>query len=218
VLVLSAAQHRPPQRRPADIGWSRHERFGVDPCLACLYHPDRPRPNEHELIAGALRQPPLRVLLTYLVTRTAIGAPLPLVATSPDLPAPPDAGEWMRRPLLMDLIDAGFLDAAQAPLWAGKQIGDVYRDGICAGGLKRLPGSADAEPALVPLAHQSALAGIMLAATFIASHDEALRHHRPQAIEARLDVLRSLPQTLTRLRARTLGCLCSDPLYQQTTV
>ena len=25
---------------PADVGWSRHERFGEDPCLACLYWPD----------------------------------------------------------------------------------------------------------------------------------------------------------------------------------
>ncbi len=203
--------------QPADIGWSRHERFGVDPCLACLYYPDRPRPSEHELIAVALRQPPLRVL-SYLVTRTAVGNPLPLVATTPDLPAPPDAGEWIRRPLLTDLIDAGFLDGPQAPSWAGKQIGDLYRDGICAGGLMRLPGSAEAEPALVPLAHQSALAGIMLATTLVASHDETLRPYRSHAIEARLDLLRGLPQTLTRPRARTQGCLCSDPLYQQAKV
>ena len=30
--------------QPADIGWSRHERFGDDPCLACLYVPSGLRP------------------------------------------------------------------------------------------------------------------------------------------------------------------------------
>ena len=24
---------------PLDLGWSRHERFGDEPCLACLYWP-----------------------------------------------------------------------------------------------------------------------------------------------------------------------------------
>jgi hypothetical protein len=200
--------------QPADIGWSRHERFGVEPCLACLYYPDRPRPNEHELIADALRQPPLRVL-SYLVTRTPIGAPLPLVATAVDLPAPPQANEWTQQSLLADLIEAGFLDSAQAPTWTGRQIGQVYHDGICAGGLIRLPGSANGEAALVPLAHQSALAGIMLAATFVASCDEDLLGHRPRCVEARFDSLRGLPQTLTRPRERTAGCLCSDPFYRQ---
>jgi hypothetical protein len=46
--------------QPADLGWSRHEKFGDDPCLACLYWPNRPRPSHHELIASAVRQHELR--------------------------------------------------------------------------------------------------------------------------------------------------------------
>jgi hypothetical protein len=201
--------------QPTDIGWSRHERFGTDPCLACLYYPNRPRPHEHELIAAALRQPPLRVL-TYLVTRAPIGSPLPHVATVPDLPPPAEADTWTQRPLVADLVEEGFLDEAEAPAWAARSIAEVYRDGICAGGLIRLPGSGDAEGALVPLAHQSALAGIMLATTFLVSSDYTLQPHRPAAIEGRLDLLRGLPQILSRPRARTPGCLCGDPFYRRT--
>jgi hypothetical protein len=94
--------------QPADVGWSRHENFGSEPCLACLYYPDRPRLNDHELIANALRQPPLRIL-SYLITRTPVGAPLPHIATVPDLPTPPDASTWTSRPLLDDLAELGFL-------------------------------------------------------------------------------------------------------------
>jgi hypothetical protein len=199
--------------QPADVGWSRHEQFGVQPCLACLYYPDRPRPNEHELIATALRQHPLRIL-TYLITRTPVGAPVPHIAMVADLPSPPDASTWTSRPLLDDLAELGFVTSDDTREWAGKTIGQIYRDGICAGGIVRLPGSAETEPALVPLAHQSALAGIMLATTYISGSHHSLQSHRPPQIEARFDLLRGFPQTLTRPRARTRGCLCGDHFYR----
>lgn len=93
-------------------------------------------------------------------------------------------------------------------------MGDIYRDGICAGGFVRLPGSPDEESALVPLAHQSALAGIMLAATYIVGSLDVLRHHRPSQIESRIDLLRGFPQILPRPRARTHGCICDDAFYR----
>ena len=198
--------------QPADIGWSRHEQFGIEPCLACMYYPDRPRPNEHELIATTLRQHPLRIL-TYLITRTPVGAPLPHVATLPDLPAPADASSWTSRALLDDLAGLGFVTSDGTSQWASKLVGQLYRDGICAGGIVRRPGSPDNELAVVPLAHQSALAGLMLATTYVAGSDHTLLSHRPPQIEARFDLLRGFPQTLTRPRARTIGCLCSDHFY-----
>ncbi len=81
--------------QPADLGWSRHENFGVDPCLACLYWPNRPLPNEHELIARATRQDELRVL-GYLTYRPAVDQPLQpeQIPRIPDLPLPTDSAEW----------------------------------------------------------------------------------------------------------------------------
>jgi hypothetical protein len=150
----------------------------------------------------------------YLITRTPVGAPLPHVAAIPDLPPSEDAVAWTRRPLLDDLVDLGFLTSNDTEQWAGKHVGDIYRDGICAGGLVRLPGSADGESALVPLAHQSALAGIMLAATFIAGSLDVLSRQRPSQIESRIDLLRGFPQILPRPRARTHGCICDDAYYR----
>ncbi len=38
--------------QPADLGWSRHERFGEEPCLACLYTPSGLRPSQHDLVGA----------------------------------------------------------------------------------------------------------------------------------------------------------------------
>jgi hypothetical protein len=117
------------------------------------------------------------------------------------------------RSLLTDLVASGRVTAEEAIRWADMRIGQLYRDGVCAGGLMRVPGSGHPDDALVPLAHQSALAGIMLAVTYYAAHAPELRDRRSEAIEARLDVLRGLPQILNRPRQRTSACLCSDPAY-----
>ena len=62
--------------QPADVAGHVTRRFGDEPCLACLYWPDRKRPSRHEQIATAFHQHPLRVL-AYLVHRLPIGVPLP---------------------------------------------------------------------------------------------------------------------------------------------
>ena len=199
--------------QPADIGWSWHEQFGLTPCLACLYYPDRPRASTHELIADALGQEPLRVL-AYLVLGLPISTVPPGIPEVLTMPFTPDTPRWLQVSLLDDLIDSGKISRADADRWAGHDIASLYRDGICAGGILNLrPAEADAA-AVVPLAHQSAFAGIMLALTAVIAANSALREHRPgQATEARLDMLRGWPQVLPRPRARTRGCLCSDPDY-----
>jgi hypothetical protein len=199
--------------QPADIGWSWHERFGVTPCLACLYYPDRPRPSSHELIAEAIGQEPLRVL-AYLVLGTPVSAVPPGIPEVLTMPFTPDTPRWLKVSLLDDLVDSGKISRDDADRWAGHDIASLYREGICAGGILNLrPADVDAA-AVVPLAHQSAFAGIMLALSAVAAANPGLREHRPtQATEARLDMLRGWPQVLPRPRSRTPGCLCSDPDY-----
>lgn len=194
----------------ADLGWSRHEQFGTQPCLACLYYPSEARPSDHELIAEALHQPPLRVL-AYLTYNLPIGYPLPGIPAVAELPAPPDAGAWTQVALIEDLISTGVIGEAERHAWANATIGTVYRDGICAGGLLPvgdLPGDV-----LVPLAHQSALAGIMLAAELLWSRRPELAAQRDTFIEHRYDVLRGFPQVAQRPRERTPHCICSDLVY-----
>jgi hypothetical protein len=196
--------------QPADIGWSRHEHFGTEPCLACLYYPNRPRPSEHENIASALRQHPLR-MLTYLVRGIPVGQPLTEVVQVAAIPVPPETPSWLSTSLLQDLVARGSITAEEAPAWAGRTLGSLYRDGVCAGGLIHL--NPTETETLAPLAHQSALAGVMLAAALIHAADPQLAPHRPAAIEGRINMLRPLPQRMARPRQLTPGCICSDADY-----
>jgi hypothetical protein len=193
-----------------DLGWSRHEQFGIQPCLACLYYPDRRRPSEHELIAAALDQHPLRVL-GYLTHGVPIGMPLPDIPNLATIQAPPDSERWKQVSLMTDLVTAGAVGEDEQSTWSDKTIGAVYRDGICAGGL--LPVGDVAQDVLVPLAHQSALAGVMLAAELIWSVTPELKALRDEAVEHRFDVLRGFPQIVARPRTITYNCLCSDRDY-----
>ena len=194
----------------ADLGWSRHERFGERPCLACLYYPNRARPSEHELISQALNQHPLRVL-AYLIYGIPIGFPLPGMPAVADLPPPDESQRWSEVSLLEDLISARVVGDGQRDQWGNSTVGALYRDGICAGGLLPvgdLPGDV-----LVPLAHQSALAGILLAAELIWSRTPDLANQRDSSIEHRYDVLRGFPQVAARPRELTSNCICGDPFY-----
>ena len=200
--------------QPRDIGWSRHEAFGDQPCLACLYAPTGRRPALFEQIAASLSQHPRRVL-AYVLRGLPAGLPLngpaePLA----HLPTPEDAGRWTEVSLLEDIAAAAGVDVARLDAWRERPVETLYREGICGGALLKLEVGAAPADALVPLAHQSALAGVMLAAQLMIARTPALARRRPVAVEARYDVLAGLPQRLPRPRERTPGCICSDDVYR----
>jgi hypothetical protein len=197
--------------QPADLGWSRHENFGVDPCLACLYWPNRPLLNEHELIAKATRQDELRVL-GYLTYRPTVDQPLQpeQIPRIPDLPLPTGSAEWTERSILDDIIASLGIDIEHRRLWQGKELRDLYREGICGGALISKETADVPQEMAVPLAHQSVLAGIMLTAQLLIDSSPELRPFRAQTIEARFDVLAGFPQSIGRPRQRTQNCICSD--------
>lgn len=217
-ILVGAGLHRRVYNawtQPSDIGWSRYEHFGVEPCLACLYYPAQERPSDHELIARALNQPELRVL-AYLTSNQPIGAPVAVIPAVAGMAVPADAPRWLQVPLLVDLVGNGLINPDDAHRWQAKPIGAVYRDGICAGGM--LAAGPVAEDVVVPLAHQSALAGIMLAVQVLAAADPGLRARRATAPEGRFDVLHGLPRYISRPRAVTPGCICEDSDYRNTYV
>ena len=202
--------------QPADVGWSRHENFGDEPCVACLYWPQGEMPSRHEQIAGAFQQHPLRVL-AYLVHRLPIGQPLPLggVPAVPGLEAAPaEVERWMQAPLVEDIAAAAGIDVAALADWRDRPLADVYQDGICGGALLHLNVGEAPREVLVPLAHQSALAGVMLATEFVVAQVPELAAARAGAPEGRYDVLAGLPQVLARPRARTSNCLCGDVVWR----
>ncbi len=197
--------------QPADIGWSRHELFGSEPCLACLYYPDYVRPSEDEVVAAALRQPRLRIL-GYFATNAPVGSPLPVVNPIAEMPVPPEATRWLTVSLLDDLVGAGVVSKAEAADWASRTIGQLYTDGLCGGGIVSL-GAQIEDHAVVPLAHQSALAGVMLALMPVLTAIPEVGSLRPDAIEGRVDLNAGWPQVIPRPRLRTPNCICSDGAY-----
>jgi hypothetical protein len=201
--------------QPADVGWSRHERFGDEPCLACLHWPESQAPSRHEQIAAAFRQHPLRVL-AYLVHRLPVGLPLPPggIPAVPGLEAPTEAEQWLVKPLVDDIAAGAGIDPGELAAWRDRPLADVYQDGICGGALLHLNVGEAPREVLVPLAHQSALAGVMLASQFLVAQVPELAHARATAVEGRYDVLAGLPQVFARPRARTEGCLCGDAVFR----
>ncbi len=195
--------------QPADLGVSRHTRFGDEPCLACLYFPLHERPGDDEVIANALGEHRLRIL-SYFTTNVPVGAPLPIINEIADVPLPPEAGQWTSTPLIVDLVNRGIVPGDDMARWAVLPIGALYNHGICGGGLIRVPGSELAHEVVVPVVHQSALAGILLAFEAVADASGA-GAGRP--VETRIDLLAGLPQITHRPRARTPRCICSDPDY-----
>jgi hypothetical protein len=202
--------------QPEDIGWSRHEAFGEEPCLACLYWPDGEGPGRHEQIAAAFKVHPLRAL-AYLLHRVPVGLPLPLGAAPllPNEPPPSEMPEWYTRPLLEDIAVKAGVSENELTAWGDQPLADLYQNGICGGALLHLNVGEAPREVVVPLAHQSALAGVMLATQLIVAEVPELRAARPASVEARFDVLAALPQILARPRERADGCVCSDSVYRQ---
>jgi molybdopterin/thiamine biosynthesis adenylyltransferase len=178
--------------QPGDLGVSLHSRFGGDgACVRCLYLPARPAPNEDELVAQALgipeRQQQVRDLLHH-------GAPVP-----PDL--------------LEAVALALQVPSASLEPFAGRSIRELYVEGLCGGaviGLERI--DAPRQEVHVPLAHQSALAGVLLAAGMV--RHWLNRDHEVTTI-TRINILRSLGAALTSpaKRSSEQRCICHDIDY-----
>lgn len=178
--------------QPGDLGVSSHSAFGGDgACVGCHYLPMGKVKNEDELVAETLAVPHL-----LMDVRTLL-----------------HTGRPLERPLL-EAVAQGIgrpLDALLA--FEGRPIRELYVEGFCGGAVIPLgeagplaPGARDVH---VPLAHQSALAGVLLAAAL-------LRHAiaGPPGVTrvTRLNVLRPVGGHLTQpARARRDGrCLCDD--------
>ena len=179
--------------QPGDLGVSVHPTFGEDgACLACLYLPDRAVPNEDELVAAALRVPErVREVRALLHSGAEPSAEL-LEAVSQRLGLAPDS-----------------LDA-----FAARPLRSLYVEGICGGAVLPLSHASGAPAELhVPLAHQSALAGVLLAAALARS---VLGDEPDLTNVTRLDVLRPVPTGPIAMPARRRAdgrCYCDDSDY-----
>jgi Prokaryotic E2 family C/ThiF family len=179
-----------------DLGVSRH-RFNRGACLSCLYQPQTAGESEDAIIAAALGLPePANVMRLRELLYRGEGAPrdlLELVAS--------------RR---QDI------DLAQILRYEGRPIRELYREGFCGGTV--LPIGKAGTPRAdvhVPLAHQSALAGVLLASALV-SQAEGCSPRRTDVL--RVDVMRPLPTNVDfqPLEAEAGGpCTCQDADYRR---
>lgn len=176
-----------------DLGLSRHTFLGDQACLMCLYLPTEATKNQDQLIAEAIGLPHARDDV-----RT-------LLATQQPIP----------RMLLQDVAAA--LDIPVEPLLAfeGKSLRTFYTEAICGGlvlNLGGMPGRQHDEAA-VPLAFQSALAGVMLAAEIVV-HAGNLRSTLIP-VTTKIDLLRPLGRYLSQPAAKHISgrCICQDADY-----
>lgn len=174
--------------QPGDLGVSVHGRFSdVGACLSCLYLPVVKQKSEDELVSEAFGIPEHQQQVRQLLYH---GQPLPTE--------------------LMDLV-AKRLDIPRQALapFEGQPIRDLYVNGLCGGAVLPLDrvGTPHRE-VHVPLAHQSALAGVQLAALFVRQLRE--QPDTPTNV-LRIDVLQRLGQSLCQsARKSDRRCLCAD--------
>ena len=174
-----------------DLGVSVHPTFGLGgACVACLYLPDRSAPNEDALVAEALQVPDqIAEVRTLLHTGGGVGrALIELIASRLGRPA--------------ELL---------AP-YEDLPIRRLYVEGVCGGGVIPLGQfGLPREELHVPLAHQSALAGVLLAASLaLGARGEAT------TVVTHLDPSRPVPAEPTH-RARSRGdgrCICENGDYR----
>ena len=180
------------------IGISRHPTLEGDACLACLYLPDEVTPSEDFLIA------------------TSLG-----LATTPQHP---DLMEVRRRLDLNVPNDRAYLEriasikkvAIEELLpFENKTLRALYTEGVCGGQVMGLVVNGQETQTEVPLAFQSALAGILLAAEIVIDASSA-RAERALTI-SRIDLLRQLPDYISSRRAKDASnrCLCQDSDYRE---
>lgn len=174
-----------------DLGVSRHDFLGEDACLACLYMPTQAAPNRDEEIATALALPLEQPILLDIRERLVNGQPV---------------GESFVRQAA-ERLGVGpelLLPFAQEPL------NQFYAKAVCGGQVLR---PTARPPVEAPLAFQSAMAGVLLAADFVVESG-GLRQVAPPT-KTTLDLTRPLGRRLgVRIRkvdaAAPARCLCQD--------
>jgi hypothetical protein len=171
------------------LGASWHEFSKEAACLACLYQPHGQGISAVQQAARALGLPEERAAFLW-VTR----APL--------------SEEERHRAASVLGVKKSVLKA-----WKDKPLAEVYTDVVCGAVPIDLEGAGRVE--VVPLAHQSVLAGVLMAAELLKRTQPTLRDYsQPEPLTTWDDILRPPPKVWGRPRPREKGCICTDALYQ----
>lgn len=176
--------------QPGDLGVSVHGRFGDGgACLACLYLREGPTKNDDQIVADALGIAD-RLMEVRNLLHLGLRVPDPLLA--------------------LIAVRIGREPKDLEP-YSGLPLRRLYVEGICGGALVTPnPSLGVAAELHVPLAHQSALAGVLLAASLASTR---MASPSPGTTDiTRIDILRQIGAVTTQPAAarRDGRCLCED--------
>ncbi|MCW3117955.1 MAG: ThiF family protein [Chitinophagaceae bacterium] len=179
---------------PECLGVSRHFDFLNDVCLACLYMPTAKVKSESEKIAGVLNMPEQEGFIRQYLAKN-----IPI-----------------NEQFVVTVSHFGGIDQAKLRRYMNQPVRILYSDGICGGGIITVNSDTHVPQDMeVPLAHESAMAGILLAAEVVI---ESLKL-RAQPIEAltKINLLRPLHQHLREKEDKHYSgkCLCQDSIVQK---
>ena len=172
-----------------DLGVSTHSFLGRDACLACLYLPTQTSKNQDQLVADGLKIPQFQDRVRFLL----------------------GSGQATGRELCDAVATAWGVPAVTLDPYVDRPIRELWVEGICGGGIISLEEVGPAPRDLqVPLAFQSALAGILLAAETL--RDVLTSGAGRKTLVRRLDVLSPLSDASQQpaLKAGTGNCICED--------
>ena len=177
--------------QPGDLGVSTHD-FLNGACVQCMYLPDGQIKSEDQIIAEVLGVKEMLQQIRDLLYSNS-GTPLSLL----------EAIALSNQVAIEKLLP--FQD---------RPIRDLYREGFCGGAVIPLTqaGSPNGD-VHVPLAHQSALAGIMLAASLIR---ESVADATIEGVVTQYDVLKPQQRFHSYQAAKDPRgiCICQDSDYQ----
>jgi hypothetical protein len=172
------------------LGASWHE-LGHGPCVACAYHPRGIGSSQYELIAHAFGLSQARVTDMWVQRLDLTKGDLQIVA------------------------DHLKVDRKLLRRWTGKSIQSLYTDVQCGAVSLDLTGVGRLES--VPLAHQSCLAGILMAAELVKRTDPKWRARSGTApYVSWADVMHRPPRFWTHAQQAHPRCFCGDSLYRET--
>ena len=179
--------------QPGDLGISRHFAFGRDACLTCLYLPRETQKNEDELVAVAICMPDRQHEVRQLLHSGE--------------PVPPE--------FFTAMAAAMAVPERELEQFRGAPLRKFYSQAVCGGLVMRLGGQTGAVPmqAHVPMAFQSALAGILLASEVMIGAGRL--RSEPVSASTRVDLLRPLPSEISVPVAKDDSgrCICADDDY-----
>ncbi|MEQ1515131.1 MAG: E2 ligase fold family C protein [Usitatibacteraceae bacterium] len=180
--------------QPGVAGFSRHASFeDENACLACLYVPTGAALNEDQKILSELG-----LDSSFLMAvRTLL-----------------ERSEGLKQDFLAIIANANNIPLEKLMPYEGKSLRSLYVDGICGGALLEFMSKDGRSQAEVPMAFQSVLSGIMLAAELVMSNSRSRLTHPNIGL---IDLLRVFPEfpLQHRLKQSDGHCMCSDEDYLQ---